>query len=136
VIDVSQAVEHDHPHALEFLRKDVTNVIEYFRKKLTCHIMTVRELFDFVIADLDTIKKELDKSIDFDNLSEKDILNLYLDKMDIIVQKRPAGYLDEALVQSEEQVFKNVYIPRTLEEIPANEMDSRGLEKGDKMDVS
>ena len=26
VIDVSQSVEHDHPHALEFLRKDCTNV--------------------------------------------------------------------------------------------------------------
>jgi RIO kinase 1 len=26
VIDVAQAVEHDHPHALEFLRKDCTNV--------------------------------------------------------------------------------------------------------------
>lgn len=26
VIDVSQSVEHDHPHAFEFLRKDATNV--------------------------------------------------------------------------------------------------------------
>ena len=26
VIDVSQSVEHDHPHALEFLRKDCANV--------------------------------------------------------------------------------------------------------------
>ena len=26
IIDVSQSVEHDHPHALEFLRKDCTNI--------------------------------------------------------------------------------------------------------------
>lgn len=26
IIDVSQSVEHDHPHALEFLRKDCSNV--------------------------------------------------------------------------------------------------------------
>ena len=26
VIDVSQSVEHDHPHALEFLRRDIANV--------------------------------------------------------------------------------------------------------------
>lgn len=26
IIDVSQAVEHDHPHALEFLRKDCANI--------------------------------------------------------------------------------------------------------------
>jgi len=27
VIDVSQSVEHAHPNALEFLRKDCTNII-------------------------------------------------------------------------------------------------------------
>lgn len=26
IIDVSQSVEHDHPHALEFLRKDCSNI--------------------------------------------------------------------------------------------------------------
>ena len=26
MIDVSQSVEHDHPHALEFLRTDCTNI--------------------------------------------------------------------------------------------------------------
>ena len=31
IIDVSQSVEHDHPHALEFLRKDLVNVTEFFR---------------------------------------------------------------------------------------------------------
>ena len=32
-IDVSQSVEHDHPHALEFLRKDLVNVNDFFRRK-------------------------------------------------------------------------------------------------------
>lgn len=31
IIDVSQSVEHDHPHALEFLRKDCTNVNGKYR---------------------------------------------------------------------------------------------------------
>lgn len=35
VIDVSQSVEHDHPCALEFLRKDCTNVTGQL-KKLFC----------------------------------------------------------------------------------------------------
>lgn len=26
MIDVSQSVEHEHPYALEFLRKDCTNI--------------------------------------------------------------------------------------------------------------
>uniref|UniRef100_A0AAQ5XXP4 Serine/threonine-protein kinase RIO1 n=1 Tax=Amphiprion ocellaris TaxID=80972 RepID=A0AAQ5XXP4_AMPOC len=33
IIDVSQSVEHDHPHALEFLRKDCSNVNEFFGKR-------------------------------------------------------------------------------------------------------
>ena len=33
IIDVSQSVEHDHPHALEFLRKDLTNVTDFFRRR-------------------------------------------------------------------------------------------------------
>lgn len=47
IIDVSQSVEHDHPHALEFLRKDCTNVTEYFRKKEVA-TMTLKQLFDFI----------------------------------------------------------------------------------------
>ena len=33
VIDVSQSVEHDHPNALEFLRKDINNLNEFFKRK-------------------------------------------------------------------------------------------------------
>jgi len=29
LIDVSQSVEHDHPHSLDFLRKDCTNITGY-----------------------------------------------------------------------------------------------------------
>ena len=43
IIDVSQSVEHEHPHALNFLRKDVINVTDWFRNKglqvmRVCHI--------------------------------------------------------------------------------------------------
>jgi RIO kinase 1 len=31
IIDVGQAVEHDHPHALEFLRMDCYNITNFFR---------------------------------------------------------------------------------------------------------
>jgi len=48
VIDVSQSVEHDHPHALEFLRKDCTNINFFFRKN-GVSTMTLKELFDFVV---------------------------------------------------------------------------------------
>lgn len=47
IIDVSQSVEHDHPRALEFLRKDCTNVTEFFRKKDVA-TMNLKQLFDFI----------------------------------------------------------------------------------------
>ena len=48
IIDVSQSVEHDHPHALEFLRKDLTNVTEFFRR-LGVAVLGLKELFDWVV---------------------------------------------------------------------------------------
>ncbi|KAH8923010.1 RIO1-domain-containing protein [Atractiella rhizophila] len=33
VIDVSQSVEHDHPHAFDFLRSDIKNVDDFFFKR-------------------------------------------------------------------------------------------------------
>uniref|UniRef100_A0A672SLM6 Serine/threonine-protein kinase RIO1 n=1 Tax=Sinocyclocheilus grahami TaxID=75366 RepID=A0A672SLM6_SINGR len=64
IIDVSQSVEHDHPHALEFLRKDCSNVNDFFQKHNVA-VMTVRELFEFIT----------DPSITSDNI------NQYLDKV-------------------------------------------------------
>lgn len=47
IIDVSQSVEHDHPHALEFLRKDCTNVTDFFKKK-GVFTLGIKQLFDFI----------------------------------------------------------------------------------------
>lgn len=33
VIDVSQAVEHDHPMSLDFLRRDCSNINEFFKRR-------------------------------------------------------------------------------------------------------
>lgn len=83
VIDVSQSVEHDHPHALEFLRKDVLNVLEFFRKRLTEQIMTVRELFDFVVSDFASIESQVHGfgNIDIIERTEEETLDAYLDKV-------------------------------------------------------
>jgi RIO kinase 1 len=47
VIDVSQSVEQAHPFAIEFLRKDVSNITEFFAKK-GLHVLTKLELFQFI----------------------------------------------------------------------------------------
>ena len=46
-IDVSQSVEPMHPHALEFLYRDCTNVTDFFAK-LGVKVMSAEELFNKV----------------------------------------------------------------------------------------
>ncbi|PNY15166.1 serine/threonine-protein kinase RIO1-like protein [Trifolium pratense] len=48
IIDVSQAVDPDHPHALDFLREDIIHVTDFFKKN-GVGVMTLRELFDFIV---------------------------------------------------------------------------------------
>ncbi|XP_025928640.1 serine/threonine-protein kinase RIO1 isoform X2 [Apteryx rowi] len=105
IIDVSQAVEHDHPHALEFLRKDCANINDFFQKHNVA-VMSVKELFEFVT----------DPSITSENLDD------YLSKAMEIASKRTE---EERSSQDkvDEEVFKKAYIPRTLTEVKNYERD-------------
>ena len=113
VIDVSQSVEHDHPHALDFLRKDCSNITDFFRKKGVC-VMTMRELFNFVT----------DPSITNDNIE------YYLEKaQEIAIQREITKESPEE--QVEEEVFKQAYIPRTLDDVVDFERDAKKVKEGD-----
>ncbi|XP_005112900.2 serine/threonine-protein kinase RIO1 [Aplysia californica] len=107
IIDVSQSVEHDHPHAMEFLRKDLTNVTEFFRKR-NVPTMTIKELFEFVT----------DSSITEGNI------DAYLDAaMEVAAQRSLAEVSEQEKI--DEEVFKRAFIPRTLEEVVDIERDVR-----------
>jgi RIO kinase 1 len=49
IIDVSQSVELSHPFANDFLRKDVSNVTDFFAKK-SMLVLSKMDLFQFVVA--------------------------------------------------------------------------------------
>uniref|UniRef100_A0A672KAF3 non-specific serine/threonine protein kinase n=1 Tax=Sinocyclocheilus grahami TaxID=75366 RepID=A0A672KAF3_SINGR len=98
---VSQSVEHDHPHDLEFLRKDCSNVNGNYTKHNVA-VMTVRELFEFIT----------DPSITSDNS------NQYLDKVSELTAEERSNQ-DKV----DEEVFKKAYIPRTLTEVTHYERD-------------
>lgn len=51
VIDVSQSVEHDHPMALEFLRRDCGNINDFFKRK-GLQVLSMQNIFDFVTSIL------------------------------------------------------------------------------------
>ncbi|KAJ4438004.1 hypothetical protein ANN_13943 [Periplaneta americana] len=112
IIDVSQSVENDHPHALEFLRKDCTNISDFFRKKNVA-TMTVKELFDFIT----------DPTVTENNR------DAYLDKMS---EKAASRTLEEVTAQEliDEEVFKKAYIPKRLIEVVDIERDIDNAQQG------
>ncbi|KAM3929721.1 serine/threonine-protein kinase RIO1 [Leptodactylus fuscus] len=118
IIDVSQSVEHDHPHALEFLRKDCANVNDFF-VKYGVAVMTVRELFEFVT----------DPSINEENMDS------YLEKaMEIAAYRTEEERSNQDKV--DEEVFKKAYIPRTLNEVKNYERDVDVMQKLKEEDLS
>ncbi|KAF9115958.1 Serine/threonine-protein kinase RIO1 [Mortierella sp. AM989] len=114
IIDVSQSVEHDHPHAFNFLRMDITNVSDYFRKKRVA-VMGQKELFDFIT---DVNIEMTDEAMD-DEL-ERIQNNLPLNETEAEAERRK---VDDA-------VFTQSYIPRHLEEVIDVERDVRKVLEG------
>lgn len=118
VIDVSQSVEHDHPHALDFLRHDCNNVIHFFRQH---HVPTLnlRRLFDF-ITDVEIAQGSIDAYLD--KAHQEALLDW------------EAGIEDQThhnLEQVKEQVFSKSYIPRTLDKVIDVERDVDCITFGD-----
>ncbi|KAK9457633.1 atypical/RIO/RIO1 protein kinase [Dipodascopsis uninucleata] len=105
IIDVSQSVEHDHPHSLEFLRMDIKNVTSYFSKNgVAC--FSERQLFELI-----TNERE-DLSID--------------DLVQTLAGIDP--YTEDTEV--DEAVFREMYIPQTLEQVYDIERDTDKISSG------
>ncbi|TPX43921.1 hypothetical protein SeMB42_g04518 [Synchytrium endobioticum] len=125
VIDVSQSVEHDHPHALEFLRKDCTNVIDFFGPRLPhqhpsrshpFQPISIRYLFDFIVSDESRIRDEL--GIPSNHLDLDALLDTYLDAVHgKSMNDSSDGGVDDA-------VFQKSYIPRTLDQVRPQDLEA------------
>lgn len=114
IIDVSQSVEIEHPQAFEFLRKDCTNVSEFFRKK-GVSTMTIKELFEFIT----------DRNIKEGNMEE------WLEEISDKIANRNFDELS-ALEKVDEEVFKNSFIPKTLSDVYDIERDIFNKKQADK----
>ena len=117
VIDVSQSVEHDHPHALEFLRKDLSNLNDFFKKK-GVSVLTLKEYFDFIVDP--TIQESRVEDV--------------LEKLSETASNRTE---DERTAQQkvEEAVFKQIFIPRKLIEVDFPERDIKGIKSGQNQEA-
>ncbi|KAA3671538.1 RIO kinase 1, partial [Paragonimus westermani] len=96
MIDVSQAVEHESPQALEYLRTDCYNVNTFFRKQ-GVPTLTLREFFEWVVNP--SLPSPDDPSS-----------RVYLSSL---LANAEARGIDET-VTMEDDAFRFVHIPRNL----------------------
>ena len=113
IIDVSQSVEHDHPRSLEFLRMDVKNVSDFFRRK-GVYTLSERSAFGFVTASQGTL--------------EPSEMNAAL--KELLVKEATGTDSDLATTEVDTKVFRNQYIPQTLEQVYDVERDAEEVGKG------
>jgi RIO kinase 1 len=102
IIDVSQSVEHNHPQALNFLRMDIKNVGDFFRRQ-GVDTLPDRTIFNFITSPEGPNEEPA--------LSEA-IEHLY-------ETRQAVEETDEAAAAAEvdTEVFRNQWIPQTLQEV-------------------
>ncbi|RNF17839.1 RIO kinase 1 [Trypanosoma conorhini] len=108
VIDVSQSVECDHPHAMDFLRRDIVNVNTFFRSKGHQQLFPPQELFRFITAA--PAPGGWQRCDGPDNAEE---IRQHL--LELRAGAAASGSAEQAEV--DEQVFLNITVPRTLGEV-------------------
>jgi RIO kinase 1 len=111
LIDVSQSVEHDHPHAVDFLRMDCTNVTDYFKKKKV-NTIAIKDLFELVTNP---------RYSTFELVSER--------VEELLVQLEQLSEAGRKERDLEDEVFKKTFIPRNLEEVYDVERDAKIVSK-------
>ena len=113
LIDVSQSVEHDHPRSLEFLRMDIKNISDFFRRK-GVDILSEKTIFGFVTAIQGTTAPEGMAAL-----------------LQTLFEHRPEEVEEnDANAEVETEVFRNQYIPQTLEQVYDVERDVGEVAKG------
>jgi len=120
IIDVSQSVEHDHPRSLEFLRMDIKNVSDFFRRK-NVDVLSEQTIFGFITSPEGPVYEPA--------LSEA---------LEKLILERPADQEgDEAVAEQEinNEVFRQQFIPQTLEQVYDIERDAEAVGKGQKDDL-
>lgn len=113
IIDVSQSVEHDHPRSLEFLRMDVKNTGDFFRRK-GVDTLSERTVFGLVTAS--------DVSTETEGMQEA---------LDKLYEKRAQDGEDEETGRDvDDEVFRQQYIPQTLQQVYDIERDGDKIQQG------
>jgi RIO kinase 1 len=122
LIDVSQSVEHDHPRSLEFLRMDVKNVSDFFRSR-NVEVLSERRVFGFVTSEEGgKAAKSADGGLEMGEMEA------YIEKL----WAETGKLTEEEKIKDErdDEVFRNQYIPQTLEQVYDIERDAELVGQG------
>lgn len=103
IIDVSQSVEHDHPRSLDFLRMDIKNVNDFFGRKHV-NVLRDRTVYEWIMKPEGSTKHEDLKA-----------------EVDKLMGERT----DEAEDEVDNEVFRQQYIPQTLNDVYDAERDTQ-----------
>ncbi|KAG5490533.1 hypothetical protein JKF63_00653 [Porcisia hertigi] len=112
VIDVSQSVEYDHPRSMNFLRRDIVNVNSFFRSQGLKELFTLQDLFHFITAD--PARTGWQRCQGPPNDEE---LMARLKEIRDSYEVSGAAPVDAEQAKVDEQVFLNIAVPRSLNEI-------------------
>jgi RIO kinase 1 len=123
IIDVSQSVEHDHPRSLEFLRMDIKNTSDFFRRK-DVDILPEQLVFKFITS------AEGPTSVTPSN----EAMVAAIEKLFASREEMPANE-DQAADDVDTAVFRQQYIPQTLEQVYDIERDAEKVRAGEGNDL-
>ncbi|KAJ5108124.1 hypothetical protein N7456_004799 [Penicillium angulare] len=116
IIDVSQSVEHDHPRSLEFLRMDIKNVSDFFRRK-GVHTLSERAIFQFILSPEGPTAITPGNEEMFEAIEK------------LFTARDEAGVTEES-EEVDTAVFRQQYIPQNLEQVYDIERDAEKVRDG------
>ncbi|TFK91136.1 RIO1-domain-containing protein [Polyporus arcularius HHB13444] len=119
IIDVSQSVEHDHPHAFDFLRADLRNIEDFFSKR-GVRTVGLRRAFEFIT------REQLSAA---GGKCEEEVLREWMDTPE--TEDTDGAGQSSGGQSHEDEVFMRSYIPRTLNEVYDPERDVDVLTRGE-----
>jgi RIO kinase 1 len=120
IIDVSQSVEHDHPWSLEFLRMDIKNVGDFFRRK-GVDTLADRMVFDYITQT--------------EGANDEPAMGQAVETLYEARDREGAGKKTEDEVEVDNEVFRQQYIPQTLQQVYDIEKDAKTIGAGQGEDL-